>query len=67
MREAEPPLTGQLGVANDCGRWAIRLTRPVLARPLDDSTRAGRRQPRLGYDLVSNDPSPAHPSLSGAR
>jgi M6 family metalloprotease-like protein len=56
--------TSWMDIANDWGRSAIRLTRPVLAPPVDDSQAlwAGD-DPDTSYDLVSNDPNPAHPSL----
>ena len=65
---APPPptvsATSWMTIANDWGRSAIRLTRPVLAPPIDDSKAlwAGG-DPTSSYDLVSDDPNPAHPSL----
>jgi M6 family metalloprotease-like protein len=52
---------GQLGVR------AIRMVRPVLTKPLDDSRALwDGSDPVTGYDLVSQDPDPLHPSLRWA-
>ncbi len=51
--------------ADDWGRKAIRLIRPV--QPMDNArTLWDGSEPETGYDLLSSDPDPAHATLAWA-
>jgi len=50
--------------ANDWGRRAIRMIRPVYGPPFDDRKALwDGADPTTGYDLLSSDPNPAHVQL----
>ncbi|HYY67638.1 MAG TPA: hypothetical protein VE572_04760 [Nitrososphaeraceae archaeon] len=52
---------------SDWGRRAIRMIRPILTGPSDDSRALwDGSDPQTGYDLLSNDPNPQHATLRWA-